>query len=95
MQDRQELTGGLLRSAIGKMRGQALRLALGLEFLWWCGGNDIKPPTVISDRAFAAAAHLVGDYFLPMAERVYGDAATPKGSPQRRYPGALDHARQT
>jgi hypothetical protein len=35
------------------------------------------PPTVISARAFAAAAHLLGDYFMPMGERVYGDAATP------------------
>lgn len=33
------------------------------------------PPNEISARAFAAAALLVGDYFMPMAERVYGDAA--------------------
>jgi hypothetical protein len=66
----------LLRSAIGKARGLALRLSLNLEMLWWCGAAGIEPPpTQISARAFAAAAHLVGDYFLPMAERVYGDAA--------------------
>ena len=29
----------------------------------------------ISARAFVAAAHLLDDYFLPMADRVYGDAA--------------------
>jgi hypothetical protein len=34
------------------------------------------PPTSISEAAFLAAAHLVGDYLIPMAERVYGDAAT-------------------
>src|SRR5262249_2169817 len=28
--------------------------------------------------AFAAAAHLLDDYYLPMAERVYGDAAAPQ-----------------
>jgi hypothetical protein len=76
MQDRQSTAGGLLCSAIGKARGQALRLALGLEMLWWCGEDGITaPPSRIGDRAFAAAAMLIGDYFLPMAERVYGDAA--------------------
>ena len=76
MQQCQANSGGLLRSAIGKARGQALRLALILELLWWCGEDGIAPPPVqISARAFAAAASLMADYFLPMAERVYGDAA--------------------
>ena len=35
MQRRQVTAGGLLRSALGKTRGQALRVALVLEF---CGG---------------------------------------------------------
>jgi hypothetical protein len=65
-----------LRSAIGKARGQALRLALILELLWWCGEQGMMPPpSQISARAFAGAASLLADYFLPMAERVYGDAA--------------------
>jgi Protein of unknown function (DUF3987) len=76
MQDRQATAGGPLRSAIGKARGQALRLALVLEMLWWCGEDGMAPPPAqISARAFAAAALLIGDYFAPMAERVYGDAA--------------------
>jgi hypothetical protein len=76
MQDRQSSTGGLLRSALGKARGAALRLALVLKLLWWCGEDGMSPPpTEISARAFAAAALLVGDYFAPMAECVYGDAA--------------------
>ena len=33
------------------------------------------PPTQVSARAFTAAAQLMADYFVPMAERVYGDAA--------------------
>ena len=32
------------------------------------------PPDSISEEAFAAAATLVGEYFMPMAERVFGDA---------------------
>jgi len=76
MQQRQANAGGLLRSAIGKARGQALRLALVLEYLRWCGDSgNAEPPREIGARAFAAAASLVADYFVPMAERVYGDAS--------------------
>jgi hypothetical protein len=77
MQKRQAETGGLMRSALGKARGTALRLALVLEYLWWCGTDGMaSSPTTISETAFAAAAHFVADYLMPMAERVYGDAAT-------------------
>jgi hypothetical protein len=78
MQERQTSAGGLLCSAYGKARGQALRLALVLEYMWWCGEDGMAPPPVeITARAFTAAAHLLGDYFMPMAEGVYGDAAIP------------------
>jgi hypothetical protein len=76
MQERQHAVGGLLRSAVAKARGQALRLALVLELLWWCGEDGMRaPPNKVSACAFAAAAQLMADYFVPMAERVYGDAA--------------------
>ena len=76
VQARQAGAGGLMRSALGKVRGLALRLSLVLEFLWWCGRDGMAPaPTQISARAFVAAAHLLDDYFIPSAERVYGDAA--------------------
>jgi hypothetical protein len=76
MQEQQHAIGGLLRSALGKARGQALRLAVVLEFLWWCGEDGMRAlPTQLSTRAFAAAAQLMADYFVPMAERVYCDAA--------------------
>jgi hypothetical protein len=76
MQDRSKGTGGLLRSAYGKARGTALRLSLVLEWLWWCGKDGfVDPPDRISAAAFTAAATLVADYFMPMAARVYGDAA--------------------
>jgi hypothetical protein len=78
MQERQTSAGGLLCSAYGKARGLALRLSLVLEFMWWCGEDGMaEPPAKITKRAFVAAAHLLGDYFMPMAERVYGDAAIP------------------
>jgi hypothetical protein len=69
-------SGGLLRSAYGKARGFALRLSLALEWLWFCASSDMPmPPDVISMEAFAAATTLVGEYFMPMAERVFGDAS--------------------
>jgi hypothetical protein len=75
MQAQQASAGGLMRSAFGKARGLALRLSLVLEMLWWAGSDGISaPPTVISGKAFMAAAMLVAEYFMPMAERVYGDA---------------------
>lgn len=78
MQAHQQEASGLMRSAYGKARGTALRLALVLEYLWWCGRAGMEPPpAIISERAFLAAATLVADYLMPMAERVYGDAACP------------------
>jgi len=75
-QTRQKEAGGLMCSAFGKARGHALRVSLVLEMLRWCAEDGAAaPPTEISDGAFADAAVLVGDYFIPMAERVYGDAA--------------------
>ena len=76
MQDRQQEAGGLMRSAFGKARGLALRLSLVLEFLWWCGETGMAaPPVEIGRRAIAAACGLLDSYLIPMAERVYGDAA--------------------
>ena len=80
MQERQQGAAGLMRSAYGKARGTVLRLSLVLEMLRWCiepGGR--LPPVQIGELALAAACDLVAGYFLPMAERVYGDAATPPG----------------
>jgi hypothetical protein len=75
-QVKQAASAGLMRSALGKARGLALRLSLVFEMLWWAGSTAMSPPpTTISERAFAAAATLLEDYVFPMAERVYGDAA--------------------
>jgi hypothetical protein len=76
MQDRQANAGGLMRSAYGKARGTALRVALVLQYFWWCARPGMEaPPACVSRQAFLAAARLVADYLMPMAERVYGDAA--------------------
>src|SRR5262249_31629057 len=73
MQDRQSTAAGLLRSAYGKAPGRALRRALVIEMLKWCGeAGSSPPPARISSCAFAAAALMMQRYFMPMAERVYG-----------------------
>ena len=79
MQAAQAGAGGLLRSAYGKARGLVVRLALVLEFLRWTANPGHPPaPSVISEGVFADACDLVAGYFMPMAARVYGDAATPQ-----------------
>ncbi len=76
MQAEQTMAGGLMRSAFGKARGLALRVSVVLAMLWWSASDGVEaPPCVISEEAFLAAALLVAEYFMPMAERVYGDAA--------------------
>jgi hypothetical protein len=62
-----------LRAALGKARGQALRLALNLEMLWWCGEEGFCRRLLGSARALfrrngAGAA-------ISFAERAYRDAA--------------------
>ncbi|MDJ0391366.1 DUF3987 domain-containing protein [Roseomonas sp. E05] len=77
MQRMERSAHGLLKTTLGKARGHALRLALVLEHLWWCG-RDCNQPVSISAEAMAAAVALMRDYFLPMARRVLGDAAIPR-----------------
>jgi hypothetical protein len=77
MQHRTEEASGPMAGALGKARGDCLRLAAVLEFLWWAGDRDEGEPTAISDASVIRAAALVGGYFLPMAERAFGDAAIP------------------
>ncbi|MBT3787819.1 MAG: DUF3987 domain-containing protein [Alphaproteobacteria bacterium] len=74
----QKWASGLYLSHLGKMPGVTLRLALILEFMDWAWLPDTtEEPSHISARSFAKAVALVDDYFLPMAERAYGDAALP------------------
>ena len=87
MQRRQQEAGGLLRSAYGKARGMVLRLSLVLEMLHWCGNDGMAPPPFqIGEAAFAGACDLIADYFMPTAERVFGDAAA---SPAERNAATL------
>ena len=77
MQAAEEGAQGLLKSSIGKARGQVLRLALVLEYLWWCAVEGDAEPSQVTRQAMQAAADLMQSYFLPMAARVLGDASVP------------------
>jgi Protein of unknown function (DUF3987) len=79
MARRGEAASGMLAGSIGKARCHTLRLALILEHLWWCGEpqRPAPEPERVTLGAIEAATIFVADYFLPMAERVYGDAALP------------------
>jgi hypothetical protein len=78
MVERANEASGPLAGSLGKARGQAVRLALVLEFLWWAAEPGWAEPECIAAPAVRAACRLLEEYFLPMAERVYGDAALPK-----------------
>jgi len=67
---------GMLASAYGKAAGLVLRLALTLELLDAAGGKS-PDPTSVSTTSITSAITLWTDYFAPMTERTFGDAALP------------------
>jgi hypothetical protein len=77
MKARAEEASGLFAGTLGKARGHVLRLSLVLEYLWWSAEPSGAEPEAVTERATIAAAGLVDGYFVPMAERVFGDAAIP------------------
>lgn len=73
---------GMFAGALGKARGHVLRLAAVLEHLWWSAAPGAPEPRSITPKAVRAAAGLVDGYFVPMTERVLGDAALPQAERQ-------------
>lgn len=80
---------GLMLSFIGKLPGLAARLSLVLGCLDFAA-DEADEPSQITASEFGRAAHLVAAYFLPMAQRAYAEAATPKADrAARRLVGIL------
>jgi hypothetical protein len=70
---------GKLKSAIGKFPGYAARLALVIQLARWAAGADGEPhPMEVDASSMEAAVGLIDSYFMPMAERLYGDASLPE-----------------
>lgn len=68
---------GLTAGALGKAPGHVLRLALVLTYLRWAPEPTLSEPFSVEADAMVDAIALVKDYFLPMANRVFGEAALP------------------
>lgn len=76
--ERSRTVAGAFQGTLGKARGHALRLSCILEHIWWAAQPGRHPaPTAISTSAMQCAVSLMEGYFLPMAERVFGDAVKP------------------
>jgi hypothetical protein len=70
---------GFLAGTVGKAPGHVLRLALILEYLRWSQFPYREPePESICQQALSGATHIVDGYFLPMAQRAFGEAAIPE-----------------
>jgi hypothetical protein len=76
--EREKGATGLFLSWLGKLPGVVLRSATILEHLWWAGEPQQQAPERIDTDALDAALCLAEEYLLPMAERVYGEAALPE-----------------
>ncbi|MCA3307554.1 MAG: DUF3987 domain-containing protein, partial [Roseomonas sp.] len=75
--------GGLLGAWIGKMPGHVIRLAVIFQHLQWLAdGGD--PPREIDEMAAGRADGLLGEYFLPMAARFFGQDALPQSARDAR-----------
>lgn len=79
LEDRAAGASPLMKGALGKAPGHVLRLSCILTFLQWAsaGGDYFGQPSAIGAGAVRAACDMMTSYFLPMAERVLGDAAVP------------------
>lgn len=80
MKEREARAAPLMKSALGKARGHALRLSCILSYMWWASSPNASPfeePQEIAADAMVAAVEMMASYFLPMAERVFGDAGVP------------------
>jgi hypothetical protein len=75
--------GGLLGAWMGKMPGHVVRLAVIFQHLAWLADGG-EPPRVIDEMAAGRADGLLGEYFLPMAERFFGVNALPQSARDAR-----------
>ncbi|WP_144185750.1 YfjI family protein [Elioraea rosea] len=76
---------GLFKSWIGKLPGQAVRLAVIFAHMEWIAGPEhLPPPAAIRVEDVEAAIALLVAYFTPMARRVFGASALPRAERDAR-----------
>jgi hypothetical protein len=70
---------GMFLSWIGKLPGFCVRLAVIFQHLAWCWEDPSpSPPSQIEEWAVEATADFLEVYAVPMARRVFGEAALPQ-----------------
>jgi hypothetical protein len=74
--DHGDEAAGMLKSFVGKLDGMSLRLALVVELVAWAFAGGPEPRSV-SKSTMEAVGDFIESYALPMAARVFGDAALP------------------
>jgi putative DNA primase/helicase len=74
--DHEDDASGMFKSFIGKLPGVALRLSLVAEFAEWGWSGGLEPRTIRKETV-EAVADFLESYAMPMAARVFGDAALP------------------
>ena len=83
--DLENSAAGMFLSWLGKLPGFCVRLAVILQHLEWCWNDPTPPPpNEIEEWAVAAAADFLEDYAVPMARRVFGEAALPQAEHDAR-----------
>ena len=76
---------GMFLSWLGKLPGFCLRVAVIIQHLAWCWDDPPPPPpNEIEEWAVAAAADFLEQYAIPMARRVFGEAALPQAERDAR-----------
>ena len=65
----ERMARGLLLSAIGKMPGMVVRLALIFDYLEWASERDRPEPLAISASAVESGIEFIEQYAIPMARR--------------------------
>ena len=68
------MSSGVMTGVFAKASGRMAQLALVLTYLKWAVSDDAEPIRVEIEEA-VMAANLMADYFLPMAKRVFHEAA--------------------
>jgi hypothetical protein len=76
--DLENSAAGMFLSWLGKLPGFCLRLGNIFEHLAWCWEGQTPPPDRIGEGAVSAAADFLEQYEVPMARRVFGEAALPQ-----------------
>lgn len=76
--------GGLFLSWVGKLPGFAVRLAVVFEHLAWAAREGGTAPEAVGEDAMRRATAFLAVYAVPMARRVFGEAALPEAERDAR-----------